>query len=73
MTPDDIFGTQTESHPSKKDTQRIANAAKTHSNKKNNTKEKIARNDDAPIWLYIVSLIVLFVILGIIFTRMGLF
>ncbi|MBR1912599.1 MAG: zinc ribbon domain-containing protein, partial [Treponema sp.] len=37
MTPDDIFGTQTESHPSKKDTQRIANAAKTHSNKKNNT------------------------------------
>ena len=71
MTPDDIFGTQTNQSESQRNPQKQKKSSNLYPKTMNKSKQ--THNDDAPIWLYIVSLVVLFAILGIIFTRMGLF
>ncbi|MCR5764329.1 MAG: zinc ribbon domain-containing protein [Treponema sp.] len=73
MTPDDIFGTPSTQSNTNKSVQKKEKKSKKSINAKSLNKPQQTRNDDAPIWLYIVSLIVLFIILGIIFTKMGLF
>ena len=73
MTPDDIFGTQTNQSESQRNPQKQKKSSKFYPKTQTMNKSKQSNNDDAPIWLYIVSLVVLFAILGIIFTRMGLF
>lgn len=73
MTPDDIFGTSNSESDSHKNITNSSKSVKRKTKEKSIQKFKQVRNDDAPIWLYIVSLAVLFVIVGIIFTRMGFF
>ena len=72
MTPDDIFGTSTNLSESKKNDKSNKQQRKKKKEKKIKHNSDV-RNDDVPVWLYIVSLIVLFVIIGTVLARMGLF
>lgn len=70
MTPQDIYGTPQATPSTKQNKSKVT--PKKSKSKSASRKSNYSHNDDVPIWLYVVSLIALFVIIGIAFIKMGL-